>query len=266
MKMDTKQLDRNAENIRIRHSKRQKQRRMMMKRRRIIFFGTLGLILLSIILFFTPLFNIKHINISGNAKVETAEIKQIIGSVEEENLFRLRTKKIITNIKTVPYVEEVSIKKKIFPVGINVEIKECTPVGYIQNNESNIIFDKTFKVLEIIDTPLENAAQMQGIAVTSSTEGAVITTDDSEKLAEISEVCRILTEEEIISKIGTINFEDMNNITFTYENRLDVICGSVVDFSKKIGMFKKAVASSKLTENSRGTIDISISGKAIYTP
>ena len=73
MKMDTKQIDRNAENIRIRHSKRQKQRRMMMKRRRIIFFGTLGLILLSIILFFTPLFNIKHINISGNAKVETAD-------------------------------------------------------------------------------------------------------------------------------------------------------------------------------------------------
>ncbi|MBR3792161.1 MAG: FtsQ-type POTRA domain-containing protein [Clostridia bacterium] len=264
--MDTKQIDRSAENIRIRHSKRQKQRKMMMKRRRIIFFSTVGLILLSIILFFTPLFNIKNINITGNSKVETAEIKQIIGSVEEENLFRLRAKKIIANIKTVPYVEDVSIKKRIFPVGINVEVIECIPVGYIQNNESYIIFDKTFKVLEITDAPLENVTEMLGIAVTSSQEGAVMTTDDSEKLSEISQVCARLIDEEIISKIGTISFEDMNNIKFTYENRLDVICGSVVDFSKKIGMFKKAVASSKLTENSRGTIDISISGKAIYTP
>ena len=264
--MDTKQLDRSAENIRIRHSKRQKQRKLMMKRRRIIFFGTLGLILLSIILFFTPIFNIKNIDITGNSKVETAQIKQIIGSVEEENLFRLSTRKIINNIKAVPYVENVNIKKKIFPVGISVEVVECVPVGYIQNNESYIILDKTFKVLEIAEAPLENVSQMLGVAVTSSAEGAVITTDDPEKLTEISDVCNRLIEEEIISKIGTISFEDMNNITFTYENRLDVICGSTVDFSKKIGMFKKAVTSSKLTENSRGTIDISISGKAIYTP
>ncbi len=263
--MDTK-LERNAENIRIRHVKRQKQRKKIMKRRRITFFTVSGLILLSIILFFTPLFNIKNINITGNIKVETAQIKQTIGSVEEENLFRLSTKKIIENIKTIPYVDNVEIKKKVFPVGINVNVIECIPVGYIQQNESYIILDKNFKVLEITEAPLENVAQIVGIAVTASTEGAVVTTDDADKLETVSQICHRLIEQDIISKIGTINFEDMNNISFTYENRLDVICGSVVDFSKKIGMFEKAVTSSKLTDNSRGTIDISISGKAIYTP
>lgn len=238
----------------------------MMKRRRIIFFSVLGLILMSIIIFFTPLFNIKNINITGNVKIETAQLKQIIGSVEEENLFRLNTKKIIKNIKTLPYVNDVNIKKKVFPVGINVEVTECMPVGYVQNNENYIILDRDFKVLEIIDTPAENTAQILGIVATSSTEGAIITTDDVQKLTTVTEIFGKLIDEEIISKIGTISFEDMNNITFTYENRLDVICGSVVDFSKKIEMFKKAVTSSKLTENSRGTIDISISGKAIYTP
>ncbi len=264
--MNTKEIERNAESIRIRHSKRQKQRKKMMKRRRIVFFSVLGIILISIIIFFTPLFNIKNVNISGNVKVDTAQIKQIIGSVEEENLFRLSTKKIIKNIKTIPYVNDVNIRKKVFPVSINVEVMECIPVGYIQNNESYIVLDKDFKVLEIIDAPIENVAQILGVVVTSSAEGAVITTDDAEKLTTVSEVFARLIDEEIISKIGTISFEDINNINFTYENRLDVICGSVVDFSKKIGMFEKAVTSSKLTENSRGTIDISISGKAIYTP
>lgn len=264
--MDTKEMERNAENIRIRHSKRQKQRKKMMKRRRIIFFSTLGIILFCIIVFFTPLFNIKHIDITGNVKIETAQIKQIIGSVEEENLFRLNTKKIEKNIKTIPYVDNVDIRKKIFPVGINVEVIECIPVGYVQNNENYIFLDKNFKVLEITDAPQENVAQILGVVVTSSTEGAVIATDDAEKLLTVSEVFARLIEEGVISKIGAISFEDMNNITFTYENRLDVICGSEIDFSKKVGMFKKAVSSSKLTENSRGTIDISISGKAIYTP
>lgn len=263
--MDTT-TQRNTDSIRIRHVKRLKQRKRMMKRRRIIFFTVVGLILVSIIIFFTPLFNIKNINISGNAKVETAQIKQTIGSVEEENLFRLRTNKIINNIKTIPYVDDVIIKKKVFPVGINVEVIECIPVGYIQNNESYVVLDKNFKVLEIVDAPVENVSQISGVAITSASEGAVITTDDSEKLLEVSDICAILIEHDMISKIGAIRFDDMNNITFTYENRLDVICGSIVDFSKKIGMFEKAVTSSKLTDNSRGTIDISISGKAIYTP
>ena len=263
--MDTK-IDRKTESLRIRHIQRQKQRKKIMKRRRIIFFTVLGLILLSIILFFTPLFNIKNINISGNNKVEISQIKQAIGSIEEDNLFRLNTKKIITNIKTIPYVNDVVIKKKVFPVGINVDVIECVPVGDIQSNESYIVLDKNFKVLETIDAPMENVANIMGVSVTASSEGAVVSTDDSEKLTTMIEICNILVEEELISKIGTINFEDMNNISFTYENRLDVICGSVVDFSKKIGMFKKAVTSSKLTDNSRGTIDISISGKAIYTP
>ena len=257
---------RNTDSIRIRHVKRLKQRKRMMKRRRIIFFTVVGLILVSIILFFTPLFNIKNINIVGNAKVDTAYIRQTIGSVEEENLFRLRTKRIINNIKTIPYVDDVIIKKKVFPVGINVEVIECIPVGYIQNNESYVVLDKNFKVLEILDAPVENISQISGVAVTSAAEGAVITTDDAQKLLEVSDICAMLIEHEMISKIGAIRFDDMNNITFTYENRLDVICGSVVDFSKKIGMFEKAVTSSKLTDNSRGTIDISISGKAIYTP
>lgn len=263
--MDTK-IDRSTENLRIRHIQRQKQRKKIMKRRRITFFTVSGLILLSIILFFTPLFNIKNINIAGNSKVEIAQIKQAIGSIEEDNLFRLNTKKIITNIKTIPYVDDVVIKKKIFPVGINVDIIECIPVGYIQNNESYIILDKNFKVLEIIDAPMENVAQIMGVSVTASTEGAIISTDDPDKLTTMVEICNVLVAEDLILKIGTINFADMNNISFTYENRLDVICGSVVDFSKKIGMFEKAVTSSKLTDNSRGTIDISISGKAIYTP
>ena len=103
--MDTT-TQRNADSIRIRHVKRLKQRKRMMKRRRIIFFTVVGLILVSIILFFTPLFNIKNIDIVGNAKVETAHIKQTIGSVEEENLFRLRTKKIINNKQFI-----VSVKK-----------------------------------------------------------------------------------------------------------------------------------------------------------
>ena len=70
----------------------------------------------------------------------------------------------------------------------------------------------------------------------------------------------------IIADITVMSFEDMTNITFNYQNRLDVICGTHIDFQRKLALFKEAVNSNKLTENSRGTINLSTTGKAIYTP
>ena len=255
-----------VDDIKARHIKRQLQHKRMMKRRRTIFFTVLTIIFISIILFFTPLFNIKHINIYGNIKLETAVIKQKIGSVEEENLFRLNTKKIIKEIKTLPYTDDVKIKKKLIPSSLEVTVLECVPIGFVFYNEQYIILDKNFKVLEILDTKIENLGEISGLEITSATPGAILAVDDTEKLTSCTQCILELINQELIFKIGKIDFSDMSDILFTYENRLNVVCGSTVDFAKKIGMFSKAVSSSKLTADSRGTIDISISGKAIYTP
>ena len=71
---------------------------------------------------------------------------------------------------------------------------------------------------------------------------------------------------DIIKGVTVISFEDVTNITFNYENRLDVICGTYIDFRRKLSLFKEAINSNKLTENSKGTINLSTTGKAIYTP
>ncbi len=255
------------DDIRARHIKRQQQHIKMMKRRRFIFFSVLAVIALLIILFFTPLFDIKSINISGNSKIDAAVIKQAIGSVEEENLFRLDKKKIIKNIKSLPYADDAQVKKTVFPVGLEVTVKECIPVCYIPYKEGYVILDKNFRVLEIAEAPFEGISELAGIGVVSATPAAILSTDDNDKQSTAIECIASLIDHDIMSGVVKIDFSDINAIVFNYENRLNVLCGSPVDFSKKISMFTKAVSSSKLNENSRGTIDIySISGKAIYTP
>ena len=262
--MDATQMS--QESIRLRHVQRQKKRKKIQKRRRITLYCVILLFVLMIVLFFTPLFNIKNIQINGNNMVDTAVIKQAVGSIEEDNLFRLRKKKIISNIKTIPYIDDVQIKKVIFPTGIKVNVVECQPIGYVISNDQYVILDKNMKVLEVRADAMEGICEIQGMEVTSVSEGALLATDDPDKLKSVIDCISELIGQELISGVGAINFSDMSSITFNYENRLDVICGSNIDFAKKIGMFKKAVNSSKLTENSRGTIDISVSGKAIYTP
>lgn len=252
--------------IRERHIQRQLRHKRIMKRRRIIFFTVLSLTVISIVLFFTPLFNIKHIEIYGNSKIETGVIKQAVGSIEEENLFRLNTKKIIENVKTIPYADDLHIKKNIFPVGLEITVTECVPACFVFYNDHYVILDKNLKILEETDTVPEGICEISGIDVTAVTPGAILATDDNDKLLSAAECISSLIEQELITRTNKIDFTNMSSIMFTYENRLNVVCGSSVDFQKKIGMFIKAVNSSKLNENSRGTIDISISGKAIYTP
>ena len=75
-----------------------------------------------------------------------------------------------------------------------------------------------------------------------------------------------LEKADIIKDVTFISFEDMTNITFNYQSRLDVICGTHIDFQRKLSLFKEAVNSNKLTQNSRGTINLATTGKAIYTP
>lgn len=252
--------------IRSRHIKRQNQRRRAMKRRRIIFFTVLGLIALSIILFFTPLFNIKSIEITGNQRVETGVIKQAVGSVDEENLFRLGTKEIEKSLAQISYVESFEIRKVVIPPSLKVKIVECQPAAYITYNEQFVIIDKNLKVLEVRADRLEGIGELTGVNIISATEGAILDTDANDELEKIRECLGIMQKEGIIPLLTSLNFADINSVSLGYENRLNVICGSTIDFARKISMLKMALESDNLTPNSRGTIDLTITGKAIYTP
>ena len=67
-------------------------------------------------------------------------------------------------------------------------------------------------------------------------------------------------------KIKNIDVTDPESISFDYENRLRVICGSSIDFEDKISLFEEVMKSNRIASNARGTIDLSIAGKAVHTP
>ena len=70
----------------------------------------------------------------------------------------------------------------------------------------------------------------------------------------------------MLDKTDYIDVSDKTNITFGYDDRIDAFCGTKLDLERKIRMFYVAVTSNNLAENARGTMDLSTSGKAIYTP
>ena len=257
--------DRKGESLQKRHSKRQQQRRRAQLIRRGIFFTLLGVIFLCIIIFATPLFNIRSIEISGNAVIETAQLEQKLSDVLGSNLFLTSSGNIENSVKSFAYADSVSVKRRFLPPSVSIEITECIPAAYLLYNNSFVTIDISGKILEVNDKKAE-LPEITGLRLTSANVGEIISLDDNSKLKTVISVLENFRKSGLISGVTVISFEDINNITFNYENRLDGICGSYVDFSRKLSLFREAITSNKLTENSRGTIDLTKTGKAVYTP
>lgn len=253
-------------NIQARHDKRRQKRIREQKIRRCIFFTVLALIAVLIVMFFTPLFNIKTVAVTGNEKLTAEEISAQIGDITGRNLFSTRKRTIKRNLYDMAYIDEVAVKKKPFPPTVIVEVLECKPTVQINYVDSFIVIDSTGKILERLPERLEGVPVAEGISVTSANVGEMIAFKDEEVQKIIMSCIGYMEKADIIKDITVMSFADMTNITFNYQSRLDAICGTHIDFQRKLALFKEAVNSNKLTQNSRGTINLSTTGKAIYTP
>lgn len=144
-----------------------RRKRSILKNR---FFGIVLLVIILIILFvyflfFHSFFQIKNIEVSGNNKVKTEQINNLI---EKKNIFLFNKnetrKRILNNFSEIV---EVDIKRNL-PVTIKIEIEERKPVALIcQNNcffidKEGIIFEKAenIEILKIKNLTLNQELKL----------------------------------------------------------------------------------------------------------
>lgn len=258
--------DSGNENIRKRHIERQKRRMRQMQRRRITTISVLTLIVLFIVIFFTPIFKIRKIEVKGNQRIATEEIVGKLDGSVGKNIFRYRVGNSIKNIKNMPYIDSVEITKSAFLSKLTVNVTECIPAGFFEVGEKNVLIDSKLKVLEVADDVEYEVPEIEDITVVQVNPGSTITLENEEIFNVVKKCMTAIVDEGILDGVKYISFENSENITFNYQDRLDVVCGNTDNFKKKIKLFNQALNTQKLSDKSRGTIDLSVSGQAIYTP
>lgn len=243
------------------HAERAKRRAAVRRTRALLILLVIAIIA---VMFLTPFFNIRSVNITGTEKVTSEQTDGISVTVVGQNLFTLNKGKLKENYKTIPYVKDVNIRKRLIPPIVTVEVTECVPMAYVVTAGGFVVIDDNCKILEIAMQPPSGICQIVGVSPKNPVAGQKIDIDETEK----SDIIVLCTQNlsRFGNKINSINIADINNISFNYENRLSVICGSSIDFSEKIALFEEAVKSNRLDENARGTMDLTNTGKAVYTP
>lgn len=245
-KANKKSIAKNTKNIAPEQQEKIMQKRKK-KQKAIKWILILALLIVAILCaMFSPLFNIKKIEVQGNEIISKNEIISLSQIQLEENTFKLNKSQIKKQIKENAYIQSVIIVRNL-PSEVVIKVEERKPAYLLEYAGSYIVIDKQGYMLEIKNEKM-NLPVIQG-AVTSTEEfkvGNRLCTEDLEKLAEILRIVEIAQVNDIYTIITGIDIENAENIKLIFESEDKVAyLGDSSNMNTKILMIKSIIEKEK---------------------
>ena len=219
--------------------------------------------LIFIVLFMTPLMNVRKIEFRGNEILTSEILYEKIGDLKGENILKVSRRDISKRLAGNAYVKEFYIEKDCFKTTLTVSFIERVPCGYIEDTGGYTIFDDECVILETVSQRPENIPYVKGKSGKNSESELKFTENNIKILKESLNVMRYL---DLLEDIDVFNISNETDIKFSYDNRLEVTCGSSLDIDRKIRLFEAMVNNNNLADNAKGTVDLSVTGNARYSP
>ena len=171
----------------------------------------------------SPIFNIKDIKVLNNKIVSSENIVSLSGLNIGENLFKFSEKDTKNRIKENSYVEDVKIKR-VIPNEVQIEIVEREPRFSISILGSYAYISTQGYILEKCQNEL-NLLVINGISTSEEKieEGKRLEEKDLEKLEVVLKIMDILKENEIDSKITSIDINNENDYIIVIQEELKTI-------------------------------------------
>ena len=230
------------------------------KQRRITFVVFLLVIAAILALLLTPFFNIKYIDVSGHNKVSQKTIVETSGISYGENIFKLNVKKMKTKLKNLPYINEVKVIRKI-PDVVVFEITERKPIVAVVAGESFVYMDENGRFLEIVK---QNSLPVLEGVKTRIELGKFICDDHPEMFEDFKRKYTLLKENGLGDRVTSFKADNKGKVSFVIDETKTVILGEEKNTEYKFKMLEKVIG--ELPPTQKGTIDLSVEGKALYSP
>lgn len=213
-----------------------------------------------IILLFSPLFNILHIEVKGISKLTENIIINESHIVYGQNILKLNKNKIKESLNDNPYIKNVTINRK-WPDTVMIDVIEKEPMGKIRFFGSDILIDDEAYILEVstdgsnIDLPLLN-----NISISSFKLDEKVQTENKETLEKFLKILKVLKNSGMLKSVFKI---ENNKGILLYLNEGHVAnLGEDTNIQYKIMLLKEIIPREKNT----AFIDLSNEKKPISKP
>lgn len=187
-------------------------------------------------LLLSPLFNIINVDVTGNSKISIEQIKSLSQIQIGENIFKIKKKEVINNIKENPYIDSVIVSRKL-PNTIDIKVEERTATLQLQYANSYVYLNNQGYMLEISDKKLENAPILKGISTKQENikEGNRLESEDLEKLEIVLSILESAKSNDVYQNIKQIDIKEKNDfILYLDEDKKIVYFGDEKDLSTKM--------------------------------
>jgi len=204
-------------------------------------------------------FKISRIEIKGNERYSTEEIRTASGVEQGNNLLLFNKFKAISGIfSKLPYVDEIRMFKDL-PDTLVIEIKETSAKAYIASSGGYWLLSPKGKLLEKLQTsPGESLIEIRGAALVAPEPGKTADFGPEEKIRfdAMADTLSVIDRKGISEDVDSIDVSKVYNIEIGYLNRFRVKLGMPENLEYKIEFLKEKVVY-ELKPNDTGVIDLS---------
>lgn len=199
----------------------------------------------------SPLFNISEIKVENNNALSEEKIISLSGLTKGQNIFRFLKSDVEKSIKEDTYVEDVKISRSL-PGTVVIDIKERNRDFSLKFLNGYAYINNQGYILEIADNDIGTTV-IQGVetAEENIVPGNRLDTNDLKKLEVAIQIMTIAKENEIDSKIKTIDISDKNEYILYIEGNKTADLGDSTNLTTKMLYVKKIM---ELEEGKEGTI------------
>jgi len=238
-----------------------KHRRRIRRLRKRAVIACLLIAIVACVLLFAPFFNIAEISVFDNIITDADAIRLLSNLDIGDNLFRTSTARAIRNIKKLPYIKDVDIKRRL-PSKIIITVFEEEVFGYINLGESFLYLAKNGRILEENPLPPEGINfEIKVSTMEEPTAGENIFEKNQEKSKKYLAIMTELSDNNILDSVSILEVGVQDEFSIHMKD-LQVIFGDDENLEYKISMLKEILK--ELGENPRGILDLTRGSKDYF--
>lgn len=183
----------------------------------------------------TVLFNIQKIEVTGDAKMYSAEeIAAATGISAGDNMVRLNLEaaeeKALTSLL---YVEDITITRQ-FPDTLQINVQKCTPTYNVVYEHGTLIVSEYGKILENSMDRQEGLVTILGYVPYEPSAGTWMTSEDQQDIRIMEAFMNIISNAELEVPIVSVDMTEAHSVIVNFDNRIEFDMGKADDIDYKI--------------------------------
>ena len=229
-----------------------------------VLLSILAVIIFSI-LSVTVLFNTEHIIVEGESDYTDEQIIAASGLRGDENLVRLSTAGIPERmLEKLVTLDSVSVDK-VFPSTIKIKVTRSVPMVSFNYGGKNYVISHIGRVMYINYEDVDCMHVIGYKPAESVIVGSFIKAENEEQDKLVQQISAAV-EKAALTDITSLDITDTLDLIMTYDGRVEIHLGSVLQIDEKMRMVKELLYNGYIADTEYVTLNVSDTSRAIQRP